>query len=71
MGYGPRGHKESDTTEWLHFHTGSDGKESAYNAGDLVRFLGWEDPLGRKWQVPPEFLPREFHGQGSLAGYSS
>ena len=25
---------------------GSDGKESTYNAGDLVRLLGREDPLG-------------------------
>ena len=24
---------------------GSDGKESACNAGNLVRSLGWEDPL--------------------------
>ena len=23
---------------------GSDGKESAYNVGDLSRSLGWEDP---------------------------
>ena len=27
------------------FSGGSAGKESACNAGDLVRFLGWEDPL--------------------------
>ena len=24
---------------------GSDGKESAHNAGDLGSVLGWEDPL--------------------------
>ena len=24
---------------------GSDGKESTCNVGDLVPFLGWEDPL--------------------------
>ena len=35
-----------------------------------VRFLGQEDPLGRKWQPTPVFLPGEFHGQKSLAGYS-
>ena len=40
-----------------------------------VRFLGWEDPLGkipsrRKWQPTPVFLPGEFHGQRSLVGYS-
>ena len=27
------------------FPGSSDCKESACNAGDLVRFLGWEDPL--------------------------
>ena len=32
--------------------------------------LGQEDPLTRKWQPTPVFLPGEFHGQRSLAGYS-
>ena len=27
------------------FPDNSVGKESAYNAGDPVQFLGWEDPL--------------------------
>ena len=27
------------------FPDGSAGKDSACNAGDLVRSLGWEDPL--------------------------
>ena len=27
------------------FLGGSDGKESACNLGDLVRFLAWEEPL--------------------------
>ena len=27
-------------------------------------------PWSRKWQPTPVFLPGEFHGQGSLAGYS-
>ena len=41
-----------------------------------VRSLGLEDPwVGkiswkRKWQPTPVFLPGEFHGQRSLAGYS-
>ena len=35
-----------------------------------VRFLGWEDPLRRKWQSTPVFLCGEFHGQRSLVGYS-
>ena len=32
-----------------------------------VRSLGWEDPLERKRQPTPVFLPRKFHGQRSLA----
>ena len=35
-----------------------------------VQSLGWEDPLDRKWQPTPVFLPRELYGQRSLAGYS-
>ena len=35
-----------------------------------VRFLGWEDPLERKWQSTLVFLPGKSHGQRSLAGYS-
>ena len=33
------------------FPVGSDGKESAYNAWDLVQFLGWEDPLESQTQL--------------------
>ena len=29
------------------FPCGSAGKESACNARDLVRYLGWEDPLAK------------------------
>ena len=35
-----------------------------------VRSLGWEDPLRRKWQPTPVFLPVESRGQGSLASDS-
>ena len=35
-----------------------------------VQSLGWEDPLEKEWQPTPVFLPGEFHGQRSLAGYS-
>jgi len=28
-------------------------------------------PWRRKWEYTPVFLPGEFHGQRSLAGYSS
>ena len=47
---------------------GSDGRDSAYNAGDLGSipgsgiFLPWR----RKWQSTPVFLPRELYGQRSL-----
>ena len=45
-------------------------QESTYNAGDSfdpwVRKIPWR----RKWQLTPVFLPEEFHGQKSLAGYS-
>ena len=45
------------------FPGGSDDKESACNAEDLV----WS--LGLEWQPTPVFLPGEFQGQSSLAGY--
>ena len=34
-----------------------------------VQSLGWEDPLRRKWQPTPVFLPEKSHGQRSLEGY--
>ena len=33
------------TPVFLNFHGGSAGKEPSCNVGDLVRSLGWEDPL--------------------------
>ena len=30
---------------YMKFPGGSDGKESACNAGDQLQSLGWEDPL--------------------------
>ena len=35
-----------------------------------VRSLGWEDLLVKGMATTPLFLPRESHGQRSLAGYS-
>ena len=35
-----------------------------------VRSLGQEDPQRRKWHPTAVFLPRNFHGQRSLAGYN-
>ena len=44
-------------TLWLSFHYGSDGKDSACNAGDpgLIPGLG-RSPCRRKWQPTPVFL---------------
>ena len=44
------------------------------NAGDIKR-CGFDlrvqkIPWRRKWQLTPEFLPRESHGQRGLGGYS-
>ena len=36
-----------------------------------IQSLGQEDPWIKKWQPTPVFLPVKFHGQTSLAGYSS
>ena len=53
------------------FPGGSDGKESACNAGHLGLIPGsGRFPWRREWQPTPVFLPGEFHGQRSLAGYS-
>ena len=52
------------------FPGGSDGKESACNAGDLGLIPGLEDPWRREWLPTPVFLPGKSHGQRSLAGYS-
>ena len=55
----------------LDFLGGSDGKESACNAEHpgLIPGMGGF-PGGGKWQPIPLFLPGNFHGQRSLAGYS-
>ena len=53
------------------FHGGSEGKESACNAGDPGSIPGFGGSPGvREWLLTPVFLPGEFHGQRSLAGYS-
>ena len=36
-----------------------------------VQFLGWEDPLEKGMANHSNIPPRESHGQGSLASYSS
>ena len=54
VGCSPRGRKESDTTEQLHFHF------------PLSTFMHWR----RKWQPTPVFLPGESLGRRSLVGCS-
>ena len=52
------------------FPAGSDGKESAYNAGDPGSIPGSGRSAGEGNGYPtPAFLPREFHGQRRVAGY--
>ena len=51
----------------LGFPSCSEVKNSPANA---VQSLGWEDPLRRKWQPTPVFLPGKSHWQRSLMGYS-
>ena len=53
------------------FPRSSVGKESACNAGDTGSIPGLGRSPGKgKWQPTPVFLPGEFYGQRSLAGYS-
>ena len=50
------------------FPGGSDGKQSAWNAGYPGLISGsLKIPWSRKWQLTPVFLPEEFHEQRSLA----
>ena len=48
------------------FPGGSDGKEPACNADSWVEKIPWR----RAWLPTAVFLPGEFHGKRSLAGYS-
>ena len=52
---------------------GTSGKEPACQCRKHKRrgFDPWVGKIWRStWQPTPVFLPREFHGQGSLVGYS-
>ena len=58
----------------LSFPAGAVVKNLPANAGDsrdtvLIPVLG-KIPWKRQWQPTTIFLPREFHGQRTLAGYS-
>ena len=37
----------------------------------MLDSLGWEDPLKKEMAITLVFLPEKYHGQRSLAGYSS
>ena len=52
------------------FPAGSDGKESACNAGEPDSIPGQEDPLEKGMATPSSILPEESHGQRNLKGYS-
>ena len=53
------------------FSSGSDGKESACNAGDSSSIPGLgKIPWKREWLPTLVFLPGNFHGQRSLVGHS-
>ena len=62
VGCSPRGHKESDTTEPLHFHF-SLSYIGEVN-GSLFTFIHWRS----KWQHTPVFVPGESQGRQSLVG---
>ena len=74
VGYSPWGHKESDTTERLHFTyyqmgfpDSSVGKKSTCNAGDpWVEKILWR----KKRQPTLVLLLGKFHEWRSLVGYS-
>ena len=52
------------------FPGGSSNKKSTCSAGDTFSPWVMKIPWRRKWQPTPVFLPRKFHGQRSLEGYS-
>ena len=56
--------------DYTGFSGGSDGNESACNAGDLGLIPGLGRSPGEGNGNPPKFLPGESHGQRSLAGHS-
>ena len=70
----------SEAMDGLKSHKGLDGTGASLVAQTVknppamwetwVRSLGWEDPLEKERLPTPVFLPGEFHGQRSLAGYS-
>ena len=76
MGSHRIGHNWSDLAAaaktFLGFPGGASGKEPANAGGMIGAFDPWvrKIPWRRKWHPTPVFLPREFHRQRSLVGYS-
>ena len=58
-----------DTRIWASLETQT-AKDLPAVQETWVQSLSRGEPLGREWQPTPVSLPREFHGQRSLAGYS-
>ena len=58
------------TTVVLSFPGGSVVKNLSAVQGTQVQSLSWEDFLEKEMTTHSIFLPGEFHGQKSLAGYS-
>ena len=61
-------------SSWVAFPGGSVVKNQPANpgdAGDMVWYLGQEDPLEEEMATLSSILPGESHGQRSLVGYSS
>ena len=54
----------------MYFPGGSDGKVSAWNAGDQVRPLGWEDPLEKEMATHSRTLTWKIPWTESLVGYN-
>ena len=62
----------------ISFLGGSDGKESACNAGDRVLSPGWEDPLEKEmathfsilaWRIPRTEKPGGLQSMGVTKGH--
>ena len=72
--FAPRTLSSPQPPFYMGFPGGASGKESTCQCRRCkrLRFDSWigQIPWKRKWQSTSVFLPGEFHGQRSLAGYS-
>ena len=79
MSYSPWGHKESDTTERLHFTSplpqsfpgGSAVKNPPANAGDVGLIPGWKDPLEKEMATCSGILAWEIPWTAEPGGLQS